>query len=114
MDYQPTHTSTNNSIGSESTLPSAALVLSVVGIFCSFIPILGTICPSVAIVLALLSRGKEVKLGGKSKVAVILGVMGIVLTIITTIALIAYLLNTIDYTELQNLLQELSSEATYM
>lgn len=114
MDYQPTQTSTNGSNVSTSTMPSAALIVSIVGIFCSLIPILGTICPSIGITLALLSRGKETKTVGKSKAALILGVIGLILTCIVTVALICYSVTHVDMHRIMEKLQTIQTDATYM
>lgn len=114
MDYQPTQNSGSANCSTESTMPSASLVVAVAGLFCSFIPFIGTACSSVAVVLALLSRGKETQTKGKSKIALILGILGILIAIVSTIAALTYLASHFDFTKFMDELQQIQLDATYL
>ena len=60
---------------------TAALVLGIISLIGICIPIAGIICGSIAIVLAVLAK-KEGSTDGKQKAGMILGIIGIVISII--------------------------------
>ncbi len=56
-------------------LATAALVLGIAGLLCSITIILPLICGSLAIILAILSKGGELTTAGKGKAGMILGII---------------------------------------
>ena len=62
-------------------METVAFILSIISIATSTCFFLSLPMGSMAVVLALLSRGGQMKLGTKAKFAVVLGILGIVLTI---------------------------------
>ncbi|MCR4955742.1 MAG: hypothetical protein K6A30_03560 [Lachnospiraceae bacterium] len=84
MDYQPYDIRPDLN-PKESSMPLAAFVLSLVGLVFSLVPFFGTICPALAVTLSLLSRGGEMKTSGKSKAALFLGIIGILIGIASII-----------------------------
>lgn len=74
----------------ESSMPVAAFVLGIVGIFFAFVPIIGTICPATALCLAQLSKGYNLTGNSKSKAAMICGFIGLAICISVTAYTIGY------------------------
>lgn len=101
MDHQPYEPQNTFATPQTSSMPTAALTLAIIGLVFSFIPVFGTICPAIAVCLALLSRGGQMHTEGKSKVALFLGLLGIAICIAMTVFGIVYLATHIDYDELQ-------------
>ena len=115
MDFQPYEITRQPNTSGNSSLAVAGLTLSIIGLVFSFVPFFGTICPSIAVTLALLSRGGNMKTQGKNRVALIVGVLGILIAIATTVAVIYYLFANFD----QNAFMEyfnntVSNSGTYM
>lgn len=102
MDHQPYEPQNTFATPQTSSMPIAALTLAIIGLVFSFIPIFGTICPAIAVALALLSRGGQMHTEGKSKVALLLGLLGIAICFAVTIFGIVYLATHVDYNELQH------------
>ena len=82
MDYQETPKSPMRLSPEQSTLPGVALVIGLIGIFFSFVPILGLILPSVAIILAHLSKGGNLHTYGKNRYAMVIGIIGTIICIV--------------------------------
>ncbi|SFQ48864.1 hypothetical protein SAMN02910358_02419 [Lachnospiraceae bacterium XBB1006] len=110
MDHQP-YTPVNQPVTPQtSSMPTAALTLSIIGLIFSFTPFFGLICPSIATTLALLSRGGTMHTEGKSKLALTLGIIGLFIAFCMIIYLFYYLATSVDYNdfyqEFQNKLLE--------
>ena len=101
MDHQPYEPQNTFATPQTSAMPTAALTLAIIGLVFSFVPIFGTICPAIAVALALLSRGGEMHTAGKSKFALFFGLIGIAICIAITVFGIVYLATHIDYNEFQ-------------
>lgn len=104
MDYSPNEPLQQAGSAPESTLPVAGLTLSVIGLFFSFVPMFGSICPAIAVTFALLSRGKDYHTTGKSRAALILGLLGILICLVVTVAVFAYLFSNLDSSMFQDIL----------
>ncbi|MBE5905331.1 MAG: hypothetical protein E7277_00870 [Lachnospiraceae bacterium] len=91
MDHQPYTPADQPVTPQTSSMPTAALTLSIIGLFFAFTPFFGSICPSIAIVLALLSRGGNMQVEGKSKVALTLGFIGLFISFAILVFTIYYI-----------------------
>ncbi|MGN0170369.1 MAG: hypothetical protein ACI39H_06330 [Lachnospiraceae bacterium] len=110
MDYSPKEPLSQTS--PESALSVSGLTLSIIGLFFSFVPMFGSICPSIAVTLALLSRGKGYHTAGKSRIALILGLLGIIICIVVTVLVFAYVVSNVDSSTLLDIMN--SSTDTYL
>ena len=70
-------------------METTALVLAVLSIVTCSCCYLSLPCAGIAIVLALLSRGGEMKLGSKAKLAIVLGIAGLLITVVFYIVVFA-------------------------
>lgn len=85
-------------------METAALVLAVLSIVTCSCCYLSLPCAGIAIVLALLSRGGKMKLGSKAKLAIVLGIAGLLITIAFYAFAFAVAIET--YGSLEELLRE--------
>lgn len=97
MDHQPYESGNTFVAPNTGAMPTAALTVAIIGLVFSFIPCIGTICPAVAVTLALLARGGQMKTAGKSKAALILGLLGIIICFTMTVFAIYYFATQVDY-----------------
>ncbi len=104
MDYSPNESLRQTGPSSESSLPVAGLTLSIIGLIFSFVPMFGTICPAIAVTLALLSRGNGYHTAGKSRIALILGLLGIFICLVVTVAVFAYVCSNLDSSTLWDIM----------
>lgn len=110
MDYSPNEPLRQTGASRESSLPVASLTLSIIGLIFSFVPLFGSICPAIAVTLALLSRGNSFHTTGKSRIALILGLLGIVICLVVTIAVFTYVFYNMDSSTLWDIMYN-SSDA---
>lgn len=103
MDYSPNEP-LRQTAPADSSLPVASLTLSIIGILFCFVPMFGSICPAIAVTLALLSRGKGLHTEGKSRIALILGLIGICICLVVTVALFTYVFYNVDSSTLWDIM----------
>jgi len=91
-------------------METASFVLAIFGIICAFVPVVGLICPGLAITLSLLSRGGKMKTEGKAKAALIMGIIGLILSI----AALCYTISTLSVDYLNQFQDIYSNPGIYM
>lgn len=92
MDYQPMPSQMKDNT---STMKSASFVLGVLGIILSCFYLLGFPCSAIAIVLGHLSKGDQLHSAGKGRTGMILGTIGLLLSVVFLVAFITWVVNTI-------------------
>lgn len=85
MDHQPFYEDKRS-----SSLATATLVLGTISLTCSCCIYLSVPCSALAIIFALLSRGGEMKMDKHGQMGLILGISGMVLTIVLFIFMFVY------------------------
>lgn len=100
MDYNSPQPVMNPDKAFESSMPTAALTVGIIGVVFALVPYFGLICPAVAMTLALLSRGGNMNTAQKGKAALILGVIGVIIALAITIFSTYYLISSVDMNEL--------------
>lgn len=88
MNYQPQTQKELTSPG----MNTGAMVLGIIGLLMAMIPVFGLSAPSMAIILALLGRGNQMKLSGHGLAGLILGILGIVGNLAFTFLLIIFVM----------------------
>ena len=89
---QPYHPTPPRDLRSHS-METASLILGTISIITCSCLYLSITCGALAIILGLLSRGREHKMGGKAQAGVVLGVLGLVFTIVIIVASFAFVLS---------------------
>ena len=80
MDYQNVPIKRQPIEPSKSPLSDIAFVIAIIGLFCTPVPIFGFFGPALAIILANLGRGYKTEFTGKGKAALIIGIIGLIIT----------------------------------
>ena len=81
MDYQNIPIKRQPIEPSKSPLSDIAVVIAIIGLFCSPVPFFGLFGPALAIILANIGRGYKNEFTGKGKTAFIIGIIGLVISI---------------------------------
>ncbi len=76
-----------------SAMATASVVLSFLTIFCSFIFYIAVPCGALSILFALLSRGRNRRLTGRCRIALIVSAAGIAASIVTTVVAVRTVLS---------------------
>lgn len=92
MDYQPQD---NRNVDRYAGLASASVILGIIGCILSPIPILGLGLPALALTLALLTRDRNRKTKGSGKTGMVLGIIGLILSITISVATIVFVVRSI-------------------
>jgi uncharacterized membrane protein YqhA len=90
MDYQPDMNQNRYEDKHSSGLATASIVMGTIAIATSCCIYSAIVASALSIIFALLSKGGEMTLDGKGKAGLILGIVGLVLTIIIAVVLIAW------------------------
>jgi len=88
MDYQPIP---SQRIDKTSTMKSASFVLGILGIILSCFYLFGFPCSAIAIILGQLSKGDQPHSSGKGRIGKILGIIGLLLSILFLALFIFYI-----------------------
>lgn len=95
MDYQNMQIKRQPIEPNKSPLSDIAFVIAIIGIFCSPVPFFGFFAPALALIIANLGRGYKNEFTGKGKVALIIGIIGLLIALILLIVEVRFYLTSV-------------------